>query len=97
SRSRLSKKDKNKWMKSLMGSESVHVDIKSTSGKVTLDMFLNPTGTVSDLKRELREKGLIGETDTIAFNDMVPEDSQRIAGLNLDDESVVVVRESDGE
>jgi len=96
SRSRLSKKDKNKWMKSLMGSESVHVDIKNTSGKVTLDMFLNPTGTVSDLKRELREKGLIGETETIAFNDVVPEDSQRIAGLNLDDDSVIVVRESDG-
>jgi len=96
SRSRLSKKDKNKWMKSLMGSESVHVDIKNTSGKVTLDMFLNPTGTISDLKRELREKGLIGETETIAFNDVVPEDSQRIAGLNLDDDSVIVVRESDG-
>ncbi len=96
SRSRLSKKDKNKWMKSLMGSESVHVDIKNTAGKVTLDMFLNPTGTVSDLKRELREKGLIGETDTIAFNDVVPEDSQRIAGLNLDNDSVLVVRESDG-
>jgi len=96
SRSRLSKKDKNKWMKSLMGSESVHVDIKNTAGKVTLDMFLNPTGTVSDLKRELRDKGLIGETDTIAFNDVVPEDSQRIAGLNLDDDSVIVVRENDG-
>ncbi|GAB6286496.1 MAG: molecular chaperone DnaK [Methanoregula sp.] len=96
SRSRLSKKDKNKWMKSLMGSESVHVDIKNTAGKVTLDMFLNPTGTVSDLKRELREKGLIGETDTIAFNDVVPEDSQRIAGLNLDNDSVLVVRGSDG-
>ncbi|MDD3136889.1 MAG: hypothetical protein PHF64_10365, partial [Methanoregula sp.] len=96
SRSRLSKKDKNKWMKSLMGSESVHVDIKNTAGKVTLDMFLNPTSTVSDLKRELREKGLIGETDTIAVNDVVPEDSQRIAGLNLDNDSVLVVRESDG-
>ena len=97
SRSRLSKKEKNKWMKKLLGTESVHVDIQNTSRKVTLDMFLNPAGTVSDLKRELREKGLIGETETLVCNDIVPEDSQRIAGLNLDNDSVIVVREKDGQ
>lgn len=96
SRSRLSKKEKNKWMKKLLGTESVHVDIQNTSGKVTLDLFLNPAGTVADLKRELREKGLIGETETLVCNDIVPEDSQRIAGLKLDNDSVIVVRETDG-
>ena len=95
SRSRLSKKEKNKWMKKILGIESVHVDIKNTPGKVTLDMFLNPRGTVSDLKRELLEKGIIGEHDTIVCGDIEPDDSQRIEGLNLKDDSVIEIRRKD--
>ena len=37
------------------------------------------------------------ETETLVCNDIVPEDSQRIAGLNLDNDSVIVVREKDGQ
>ena len=95
SRSRLSKKEKNKWMKKILGFGSVHVDIKNTPGKVTLDMFLNPRGTVSDLKRELLEKGIIGEHDTIVCGDIEPDDSQRIEGLNLKDDSVIEIRRKD--
>jgi len=95
SRSRLSKKEKNKWMKKILGIESVHVDIKNTPGKVTLDMFLNPRGTVSDLKRELLERGIIGEHDTIVCGDIEPDDSQRIEGLNLKDDSVIEIRRKD--
>jgi len=95
SRSRLSKKEKNKWMKKILGIESVHVDIKNIPGKVTLDMFLNPRGTVSDLKRELLEKGIIGEHDTIVCGDIEPDDSQRIEGLNLKDDSVIEIRRKD--
>jgi len=97
SRSRLSKKEKSKLMKKLLGIGSVHVDIKNTSGKVTLDMFLNPSGTISDLKRELKEKGIIGDNDTIVCNDIEPNDSQRISGLNLDDDSVILIRDKDGD
>ncbi len=95
SRSRLSKKEKNKWMKKIIGVESVHVDIKNTPGKVTLDMFLNPRGTVSDLKRELLEKGVIGENETIVFDDIEPDDSERIEGLNIKDDSVIEIRRTD--
>ncbi|MDO9034893.1 MAG: Hsp70 family protein [Methanoregula sp.] len=95
SRSRLSKKEKNKWMKKIIGVESVHVDITNKPGKVTLDMFLNPHGTVSDLKRELLEKGVIGENETIVFDDIEPDDSERIDGLNIKDDSVIEIRRTD--
>jgi molecular chaperone DnaK len=95
SRSRLSKKEKNKWMKKILGVESVHVDIKNIPGKVTLDMFLNPRGTISDLKRELLEKGIFGENETIVCDDIEPDDSQRIEGLNLKDDSVIEIRRKD--
>lgn len=95
SRSRLSKKEKNKWMKKIIGVESVHVDITNKPGKVTLDMFLNPRGTVSDLKRELLEKGVIGENETIVFDDIEPDDSERIEGLNIKDDSVIEIRRTD--
>ena len=95
SRSRLSKKEKNKWMKKIVGVESVHVDIKNAPGKVTLDMFLNPRGTVSDLKRELSEKGMIGENETIICDNIEPDDSERIEGLNIKDDSVIEIRRKD--
>jgi len=96
SRSRLSKKEKNKWMKKLLGVGSVHIDIKDTSGKVTLDMFLNPSGTIHDLKRELKEKGIICENETIYYNDIELVDSIRISDLKMGDESEIIIRDKDG-
>ena len=96
SRSRLSKKEKNKWMKKLLGVESIHVDIKNKTGKVTLDMFLNPSGTISDLKRDLLEKGILGEHETLTCDGIEPADNQRISGLNLKNDSKITIREKNG-
>jgi hypothetical protein len=95
SRSRLSKKEKNKWMKKITGVESVHVDIINKPGKVTLDMFLNPRRTVADLKRELLDKGVIGENETIVFDECEPDDTRRIEDLNIKDDSVIEIRRTD--
>jgi len=96
SRSRLSKKEKNKWMKKLVGVESIHVDIKNKPGKVTLDLFLNPSGTISDLKRELLRRGLIKEDETLVCDGIEPADLERISGLNLKDDSEIEIREKNG-
>jgi hypothetical protein len=58
-------------------------------------MFLNPRGTVSDLKRELSEKGILGENEILVFDDIEPDDSRRIEGLNLQDDSVIEIRRKD--
>lgn len=97
SRSRLSKKDKSKWMKKLVGAGSVHVNVIHSSGKVTLDMFLNPSTTIADLKRDLQEKGLLGVDETIACNDGEPEDEQRVSDLQLQDGSEIIIQEKYGQ
>lgn len=94
-RSRLSKKERNKWMKKLLGVESIYVDIINKSTEVTLDLYPNPWETVSDLKRELMEKGVMGENETIFYDDIEPEDSQRISDLNLISGSVIEIRRRD--
>jgi molecular chaperone DnaK len=91
-RSRLSKKEKSKWMKKLLGVESIHVDIVNKSTEVTLDLYLNPWETVLDLKRELIEKGVIEENEMLFYDDIEPEDSRRISDLSLKSDSVLEIR-----
>ena len=95
-RSRLSKKDKNKWMKKLLGVEGIHVSIVNTSKEITLDYYLNPSSTIEDLKRELKEKAIMGDNDGLIHDDEELEDPMRISDLNLASGSVIEVVERDG-
>ena len=95
-RSRLSKKDKNKWMKKLLGVEGIHVSIVNTSKEITLDYYLNPSSTIEDLKRELKEKAIMGDNDGLIHDNEELEDSIRISDLNLASGSVIEVVERDG-
>ncbi len=95
-RSRLSKKDKNRWMKKLLGTESLHVSILNMAKEITLDLYLNPAETVSDLKRELEEKRILGEDEGLFHEDEELEDSLRISDLGLSSGSVIEVRRRDG-
>jgi len=94
-RSRLSKKEKNKWMKKLLGVESAHVTILNEAREVSLDLYLNPWEAVSDLKSELMELGVLGEHETIYYNGTELEDARRISDLQLTSEGVIEIRRSD--
>jgi len=94
-RSRLSKKEKNKWMKKLLGVESAHVTILNEAREVSLDLYLNPWEAVSDLKSELMEMGVLGEHETIYYNGTELEDARRISDLQLTSEGVIEIRRSD--
>ena len=83
-RSRLSKKEKNKWMKKLLGVESVQVNIINLSTDDTLALYLNPWETVFDLKQELLKKGIMGENETIFCNDIELDDEQKISDTNME-------------
>jgi len=97
SRSRLSKKDKSKWMKKLVGVGSIHVQIEDADGSSTIDMYLNPVTSVADLKRELLEKGVMEEGESIICNDLESDDDQRISDLGLEDGATILIRGNDGE
>ena len=94
-RSRLSKKDKNKWMKKLLGVESVQVNINNLSTDDTLALYLNPWETIFDLKQELLKKGIMGENETIFCNDIELNDELKISDTNMETGISIEIRQKD--
>ena len=94
-RSRLSKKEKNKWMKKLLGVESIQVNVINISTDDTLVLYLNQWETVFDLKQELLKKGIMGENETIFCNDIKPGDEQKISDTNMETGMSIEIRQQD--
>ena len=82
-RSRLSKKDKSKWMKKMLDMESIEVDVTNISTRDSLTLFLNPRQTILDLKKELKEKGLMEDNELIFFDDIELSDERKISEANI--------------
>ena len=92
-RSRLSKKEKSKWMKKLLDLESLEVNITNASTRDTLTMYLNPGQTTSGLKKELVQKGIMAEDDSIFFDDIELEDTQHISETKITGGSTLEIRQ----
>ncbi len=92
-RSRLSKKDKSKWMKKLLSVESIEVNVLNISTRDTLTIYLNPYQTVFDLKKELKEKGIMGENERIFYGSVVLEDDKTISETNMKGGSTLEIRQ----
>jgi len=94
-RSRLTKKEKNKWMKKLLGVESIQVNVINVSTDDTLVLYLNQWETVFDLKQELLKKGIMRENETILCNDIEPDDEQKISETNMETGMSIEIRQQD--
>ena len=92
-RSRLSKKEKSKWMKKLLDMESLEVNITNASTRDTLTLYLNPGQTTSGLKKELVQKGIMAEDDSIFFDDIELEDTQHISETKITGGSTLEIRQ----
>ena len=51
---------------------------------------------ISDLKRELKEKGIMSDNEGLFHDDEELEDDQRVSDLNLESGSVIEVMPRDG-
>lgn len=94
-RSRLSKKEKSKWMKKMLDVESIKVDIMNISTRDTLTLYLNPAQSIGDLKKELKEKGLMENDDLIFYDDIELPDDQKISGAKIPHGSILEIRKQD--
>jgi molecular chaperone DnaK len=92
-RSRLSKKEKNKWMKKLFGQESIEVSVNNISTRDALTLYLNPGQNIMSLKTELEQKGLMCGTDNIFFDDIELKDTQRISETKITWGSALQIRQ----
>jgi molecular chaperone DnaK len=94
-RSRLLKKEKNKWMKKLLGVESSKVNIINKSTRDVLNLYLNPCQTVWDIKNELIEKAIMNENETLFHNDIELEDAMEISKTDITSGSTIEIRQRD--
>jgi molecular chaperone DnaK len=92
-RSRLSKKEKSKWMKKMSGQESIEVSVSNISTRDALTLYLNPGQTIMNLRTELEQKGLIGEKEGIFFYDVELKDPQRISEIKITGGSILEIRQ----
>ena len=93
-RSRLSKKDKSKWMKKMLDMESIEVNVENITTRDTLTLYLNPTQTIWDIKKELKEIGLMGDNDFIFFEDIELQDEEKISKTKITQGSTLEIRQT---
>lgn len=93
-RSRLSKKEKSKFMKKMLDMESIEVIVENIETRDTLTLYLNPTRTIWDLKKELKEKGLMGDNDFIFFDNIELQDEEKISKTKITQGSTLEIRQT---
>lgn len=91
-RSRLSKKDKSKWMKKLLGVESIGVNVINISTRDSLNLYLNPAQSVRDVKKDLMGKGILDEDGVLFHDETELEDDLRISGTGITSGSTIEIR-----
>jgi molecular chaperone DnaK len=93
-RSRLSKKDKSKFMKKMLDMESIEVNAENIETRDTLTLYLNPTQTIWDIKKELKELGLMGDNDFIFFDNIELQDEEKISKTKITQGSTLEIRQT---
>ena len=91
-RSRLSKKDKNKWMKKLLGVESIEVNVIDISTRDSLNLYLNPAQSVRDVKKDLMGKGILDEDGVLFHDETELKDDLRISSTGIIGGSTIEIR-----
>jgi len=94
-RSRLSKKEKNKWMKKMLNMESVEVNVENITTRDTLTLYLNPNQTIRDIKKELKEIGLMGDSEIIFYDDIELQDDEKISNTKIIQGCTLQIRRKD--
>jgi molecular chaperone DnaK len=91
-RSRLSKKEKSKFMKKMLDMESIEVNVENIKNRDTLTLYLNPTQSIWDIKKELKEIGLMDDNDFIFFDDIELQDEEKISKTKITQGSTLEIR-----
>jgi molecular chaperone DnaK len=94
-RSRLSKKEKSKWMKKMLNMESIEVNVENITTRDTLTLYLNPTRTIRDIKKELKEIGLMGDNEFIFYDDIELKDDEKISNTKITRGCTLQIRPKD--
>ncbi len=93
-RSRLSKKEKSKFMKKMLDMESIEVNVENITTRDTLTLYLNPNQTIWDIKKELKEMGLMDDNEFIFYDDIELQDDEKISKAKITQGSTLEIRKT---
>jgi len=86
---RLSKEEKNKWMKKMLKRHAIKVRVVNVETEDVLKYYLNPNASISDVRRDLMEKGILSEDMGIFYKDKELADERPVKELGIKDGSVL--------
>ncbi|ODS36617.1 MAG: hypothetical protein A7316_04830 [Candidatus Altiarchaeales archaeon WOR_SM1_86-2] len=82
---RLSKKEKNKWMEKMSRIHSIEVVIENPETKDALTLYLNPNSTISYVKEELKQAGMLPKNTGLFYEGNELDSKVRISGAKIED------------
>lgn len=88
---RLSKKEKNRWMKKLLDMQAIEVNIVNVESKDVLKYYLNPNAYISNIKNELMQKKILAEGFGIFYNDVELDENIQIKNIGIKENSTLEI------
>lgn len=82
-RGRLSKEDKNKWMKKMLKIQAIKVKVVNVETEDVLSYYLNPNAHIGDVRQDLMRKGILSEGLGIFYKDNELEDERLVKDAGI--------------
>lgn len=78
---RLSKEEKNKWMKKMLKMHAIKVRVVNAETEDVLSYYLNPKASIGDVRQDLMRKGILSEGMGIFYKDKELADERLVKDL----------------
>ena len=89
---RLTKKEKNKWMRKMLKTHAIEVIVENIDTKDILNYYLNPSASIGDIRKDLTKKGILSEGMGIFYDDKELDDESLVRDVDIKDGSALELR-----
>ena len=79
----------------MLNMESIEVNVENITTRDTLTLYLNPTRTILDIKKELKEIGLMADNEIIFYDDIELQDDDKVSKTKITRGCTLQIRRKD--
>jgi len=90
---RLTKEEKNRWMKKMVRMHAVKVRVVNVETEDALRYYLNPISRIGDVRKDLMRKGILSEGMGIFYREKELADEERVKDTGIKDGAVLELRQ----
>jgi len=90
---RLTKEEKNRWMKKMVRMHAVKVRVVNVETEDALRYYLNPISRIGDVRKDLKRKGILSEGMGIFYKEKELADEERVKDTGIKDGAVLELRQ----